>query len=179
MFICSYPPKWLINVLSLPSLWFYEQNLSRYRLQNSLTVYSSTDILSWHGKYAEPSANIFSIQHTFILRRGRRVLCNFVRRKTNIRAQCKLPVNWWKVHGGRQLSNFATKLNFDFPLVASSRVMIKRGCVRYVAPSVHINARWGGSVPQVDHARRMKVIYDIWWLRWLINVHIIKPTIRG
>lgn len=116
MFICSYPPKWLIIVLPLPSLWFYEQNLSRYRLQNSLTVYSSADILSRHGKYAEQSANIFSIQHTFGLRRGRRVLCNFVRRKTNMRARCKLSVNWWKVHRDRQLSNFATKLNFDSPL---------------------------------------------------------------
>lgn len=113
VFIGSYIPKWLINAFPLPPLCFYEQNLSRYRLRNRLTIYCSTDILFWHRKYAEPSANIFSIQHTFIFRRGRLVLCNFVKSKTNTRVRCKLSVNCSVTcTGERKLSNFATKLNF-------------------------------------------------------------------
>lgn len=109
-----------------------------------------------------------------IFRRGRRVLCNFVKRKTNIREQSKLPVNWWKVHRDRKLSNFATNLNFDFPLLATSYGVIKCRCVMHEMPSVNINARWGGSAP--FQPRKMKVSHDIWWQRWLINVHIIKTN---
>lgn len=91
------PPKWLTNALSLLSLWFYEQNLSRYTTFKKLFTLPQTYCLGMENMLNRQQ--IYSVfTFLFFFEKGRCVLCNFVSRKTNIR-----------VHGGRKLSNFHDK----------------------------------------------------------------------
>lgn len=92
------PPKWLINALPLPPLWFYEQNLSRCHLQNSLFTLPQSYCLATEKKKRQnrhkyiqysPHLCFFSEEDgmsSVTLRVG----------KTNMRARRKLPVNRWK-----------------------------------------------------------------------------------
>lgn len=163
MFICSYPPKWLIKPLSPPSFmvsWAKPVTVPPSKELDCLLSLTHI-VLRW--KICRTSANILSIQRTFNFRRGRRVLCNFVWRKTNTRVRCKLSVNWWRAGRVPAQQLWRQSSTLSSPCLSLSVVWSNVDRARRWVPSVHVNARRGGSAPRDGRARMMTLIYDIWW----------------